>query len=237
MMQSEGKRWIELFHQRETLEGTKIVRLLKHLATSQYVLNANYQQLYNLIISYEQDLFIWAVENRPRLGAFQKEFLRLLHNYLASIFSLIEHTRKFCKDLNNQEFEKNYRIELKELKINNCIRFLKDLRTYTQHYKLPFVSATFSFKATSPKKGTVKQKLILHKNGLLEWEKWSSESKEYMKKYGEKIDLKLIVSQYQQLITRFYKHVYKRVIELYSEEIQEFLKIESELIKLQKSQS
>ena len=118
-------------------------------------------------------------------------------------------------------------------------KIFKRFATYTQHYKLPLVSATFSLKAANAKKGKVilEQRLILHKNDLLEWKGWPSESKEYIKKYEEKIDLKLIIGEYQELITRFYKHLYKRVIKLYPEQIKEFFKIESELRKLQEGQS
>lgn len=239
MTQSEGKKWIDLFHQRQKLEGTKIFGLIRHLATSQYVLNGNYQELHNLIISYEQNSSILAVQNRLKLEAFHKEFLRLLHNYLASIFSLIEHTRKFCKELNNQELDENYQVDLENLKTNNCIRFLKDLRTYTQHWKLPFVSATFSMKVanTGNRKATIQQKLILHKNDLLEWKGWSQESKKCMEIYEEKIDLKLIIDEYQELIASFHKRLRKKVVELYSKQIKEFFEIESDLRKLQEHKS
>ncbi len=237
MVQSQGERWIDLFHRREKSEGTRIFGLVRHLATSHYVLNGNYKELHNLIMQYERDPYIWAIENRPKLQACQKEFLRLLHNYLASVYSLIEHTRKFCKELNNQELEEDYQTDLEKLIANNCVGFLKDLRTYTHHCRLPFVSATFSWKAQNGKKGKgiIRQKLILDKKDLLRWRSWSSKSKEYVEATEGEIDLKLTIGRYQGLIAAFYKCLYRRVIKSYSEQIKKFLEIESEMRTLQES--
>jgi len=232
----DGKSWIELAKKRDKLEGTRIIGLIKHFATSQYTFNRNYNELIALINSYESDLDIWALKNRQKLEGLQREFLRLIHNFLSSIFSLVEHTYAFRKDLDNQELNKFYDEKLKELRLNECITFLKDLRTYTQHYKLPFVSAKLSFTATNPKKGegVSEQKLILDKDNLLKWERWNSSSKKYLKKQDKEIDIKNIVEEYHSLIKTFYDQFYNKTAKLYEKEIMELFKLEKEMFELQK---
>lgn len=234
-MSEEGKSWIDLAEKRDQLEGTKIIRLIEHLATSQYTLNRNYHELMGLINSYESDWKIWAVENRPELEALQREFLRLLHNFLSSIFSLVEHTYAFRKDLDNSELDSFYNEKLKELRVNECIIFLKDLRIFTQHYKLPFVTAILSFKATNSKKGEgiSEQKLILDKDNLLKWTRWSSTSKAFLDAQDKEIDVKKIIEEYQALIKNFYDQFYNKAAKLYEKEIMELFNLEKEMYELQ----
>jgi len=58
---------IELFEKREKLEGTRIYRMILGLADSQYIVNQNYQELYQTISEYEKNgLILMAVENRQK---------------------------------------------------------------------------------------------------------------------------------------------------------------------------
>ncbi len=230
-----GQSWVELAKQRDKLVGTEIVGKIKHLATSQYALNINHNDLLSLINSYEADWKIWALENRPKLEALQREFLRLLHNYLSSIFSLIEHTYAFRKDLNNLELDRFYDEKLKELRVNESITFLKDLRTFTQHYKLPFVTARLSFTATNPARGEgiSEQKLILDKNNLISWDRWCADSKTFLNKQEKEINIKILIKEYQKLIEDFYDLFYNKVATLYEKEIMELFNIEKEMFSLQ----
>jgi hypothetical protein len=55
---NNGKKYIELLDAREKLEGTRIFRMLLNLATSQYAVNRNYQELSSAINKCESDLEI-----------------------------------------------------------------------------------------------------------------------------------------------------------------------------------
>lgn len=234
MKENKGKSWVELFHKRESLRGTEIVRMMKHLALSQYILNRNYQELYNVINSYEKDQSIWHVKNRPKLEALQKEFLRQLHNYLASILSLIDHTRAFCKNLDNQQFSKDNDEKIENIKNNKSAKFLKDLRNYTQHHELPSVFATVEVTKSDVDGEKEEKKFTLKIQDLLKWDNWSSLSQTFIEEHQKEIDLKTVIEEYQKLITKFYQWFYKRVVELNSEEIEELRKVESEMYKLEK---
>lgn len=204
------------------------------LGDAQYILNANYKAVLKAINIYEQDNTIAYVDNRSKLNWLLREFLRVFHNYLSSVFTLIEHTYVFRKKLDNKQLDMKCEEEVKKLKANECVVFLKDLRTYTQHCGLPLISANFSFKKSdSDNTASFIQKLLLKKESMLEWRNWSPTSRRYIEKQQEDIELKNVASEYQRLITEFYGKFFKHVSSLYVNEINECLKIESEMLKIQ----
>jgi hypothetical protein len=227
----KGKRFLALLKKREKLEGTKIYYMLYHLATSLYIVGRNYQELSSAISGYEKDLSIWDVKNRAQLDAFLREFRRLMQNYLSSIYSLIEHTQTFRRDLNRYELNRDYSLKLKVLLRNNCVGFVRDLRTYSQHIRLPFIEASLSFDSRKTGAEKLKQRILLEKKELVKWKYWHKVSKKYISSHKE-IDLKVVLSEYQGLIKGFYEWFYKTVGGLYSRELREFAKLESELASL-----
>jgi len=205
--------------------------MLYNLATSEYVVNRNYQELSSAISKYEKDLSIWDVKKRPQLDAFLREFRRLMQNYLSSTYSLIEHTIKCRRELNHASLNHDYSLKLKALRTNRCVKFVKDLRAYSQHIKLPLVVASLSFDAQKVGAEKLQLKIIIEKKELVKWRKWHRLSKKYIGSQKE-IEPKIIFSEYQVLIRDFYKWFYKSVGELYSKELQEFARFERELAKL-----
>ncbi len=233
----DGKKWFELVNKMESSKGYEILQKERHLLISNYVFHKNAKDLANLIKKYEKDLSIWDINNRMKLEEMQHEFLRLLHNYLSSAFSLVEHTYVFKDKLKNIEFTKFYEENSENFKIDEVLNFIKDLRRYAQHYKLPFSSAVLSFKASDKKdeKGTSKQELLLPLNELLQWERWSSPSKSFLKKQSKNINLKDVIAEHYGKISKFYKKIYEKINVLYKREIEECTNIEKEIFKLQET--
>src|SRR5436309_1126101 len=95
---AESENPLALMKQIETTEGWKVrQRILIH-SISYHVFTGNYEELRRVLEAYHNPDFalpLWAVSNRPKLDLFQKEIVRLLHNYVASAKTLVEHTRKF----------------------------------------------------------------------------------------------------------------------------------------------
>ncbi len=231
----DGKKWLELVKKLDKLEGNEILQKIKHLSISQYTLNKNFDDVVKIIHSYETDLSIWSVENRGKLDAFQIEFLRLLHNYISSAYSLREHTRIFKKDLDNTEFTSFYDKERNKLSNDEIIAFRKDLRSYTQHYKLPISNVSLKFTKNKVGKGGLsEQKLFLNKESLLLWKGWGNLSKQYLKKQSKKIDIKDFLHQHHAKVEGFYRRLYDKVSSIYKKEISEYLKLEKEILELQR---
>lgn len=158
------------------------------------------------------------------------ELARLLHNYLAGIYTLIEHTRNIYRKITNDKsyLKKNYDDKLSILLKNRCIVFLKDLRQYIQHNKVPIFFYMTTLKKTSNirmknldlykskdinyvRKHESNGQIILDKNYLLNWDKWSSVSKEYLNDSKKNINILKIIRKYQSLINDFYKWFLKRL--------------------------
>ena len=49
MKREDGEKNLNLIEKRESLEGTRIFRMLLNLATSQYAVNRNYQELIKVL--------------------------------------------------------------------------------------------------------------------------------------------------------------------------------------------
>jgi hypothetical protein len=225
-MANNSKRYVELLKRREKIEGTKIVKMLLNLSTSQYVANENYKELHSLIIKLETDLQIWDVKKRAIFESLLWELSRRFQNYLSSIYSLIMHTCHFCDELGNNELKKIYSKEVAKLRSYDCVLFVRDLRTFSQHIGLPLVAGQISMSQTQ-----YSQRIILQKEELLKWSKWHSVSRKYIKSKGE-IDIRPLLEEYQFLNSNFYDWFHRKVSLLYEKQLSEFKDLESELAKL-----
>lgn len=231
MGKDDGRRLADLMDKREHHEGTKVFQMLLNLATSQYAVNRNYQELSTALTSYEHNLEIWNVKNRAILNAFLRELSRLLHNYLSSTFSLIRHNVKLCKDLGCSVLDSEYLEKIDALDKNENFAFIKDLRTFAQHIGIPLLEAKFSFKRDEANRSQLKQNIMLDTETLSKWKKWQKASKDYIRNQKE-IDLRIALDGYQSQVKTFYEWFYMRVGELYSRELKEFEEIDAEIGKL-----
>ncbi len=229
-----GKKFIELFEKREKHEGTRIFRMLLNLSTSNYALNRNNKDLMSAISFYEQHIIeIWDIKKRDKFQAFLWELSRLFQNYLSSYYSLIKHTEQFCRESKCVELSKEYSERVKIIRIDDFVRFVYDLRTFSQHFGLPLFAAQLSLKAEKNEKAKgIEQRILLQKKELLKWKSWSGYSKNYINS-NENIDLKLVMIEHYSLIKTFYQWFYKKVRELFAKPLQEYTEIESQIAALQ----
>lgn len=105
-MSSLGLEIRKLDEQLRATEGWRIRSKLEVFSISIYTFEKNNKELVNLLNQYETDsnlaLKISSFSNRETFEAFLTEIIRLLHNYLASAMTLVDHTRKLFRD----EYEK-----------------------------------------------------------------------------------------------------------------------------------
>jgi hypothetical protein len=222
------ERLFLLTDEKELLQGTKIVIMIRALKSSYYMVNRNYQELCNLISKYEES-DISEIFKDKGFANFFKELSRLVHNYLSSTFSLIRHASRIQKKLtklNHSTLQEEYNREVSALQSNDCYWFINDLRVITQHVELPILNAFFSREIDWQK---AKQSIILDRKSLL-LEVKDARSKRYVNT-NQKIDLKVALKQYQALVKGFYKWFFPRVGKLYSKELKEYNTNEREINK------
>jgi len=228
-MNGNVEELLNLIEKRDDTEGSKIISKLKRLGRSVYVVNKNYNELREHIEEYEGDLSIWDVKNRSKLQDTLKEFIRLFHNYTASVLSLRDHTYALKDSLDNEELNREYKEQIGNFK--KLASFFMDLRQYIQHRRLPLVNATLDITVpkTDEEKGYAIHWLTLNKQELMDWGRLSSDSKDYLKKGNEEIDLKSSLEDYHNSLHDFYIWFFHKVGELYSTEIEECLGIDQEV--------
>lgn len=180
---------------------------MRGIESSLYVFEHNYLQLKKLLDVYmdkEKALTLWS--NPGIQDSFHLEVMRLLHNYVASVKSLVDHTRMLYRQ---QYGEKNsfpeYVDEVnKRFAQNPLAQFIEDLREYCLHYKHLPIASSFNYVQEPPKEDFC---IILDREALKKYSRWSSFSKAYLKMQKKDINLTNLITQYYNLVIEFHKWI------------------------------
>jgi len=180
---SKGRRILELNKEIEQLPGYKLYyQDLKGLDISLYIFNRNYTDLSNVITFITTDrrgAILHTVENRAKLEELGYDVICRIHNYVAAVVSLLEHTRNLYKKLyggNNLFPEYQERIDI-DFKYDPLSKFVKDLRRYFQHYKSPIIM----FRTTVDSNGSTIRNISIPLDNLLAFKDWSEPAQKYLR--------------------------------------------------------
>lgn len=204
-------------------EGWKIFQKIDSLKLSFSIFQTNYQELDKLLKAYSTNydlvISLMDVKNRQGQDAYYKEVTRLLHNFLSSVKSLVDHTRVFCEmEYKENDFLAIYRAKVQEeFASKPLVKFVQDLRNYALHKKLPIAGSQFNFSVHS---GT-SHYITLDINDLRDWDKWSAKSKEYIAGLKGTTNLKDIVDDYFQTTVSFYSWFGDSQAEIHQKELGE----------------
>lgn len=93
------------------------------------------------------------------------------------------------------------------------VMFVQKLRDYVLHYRMPDVASVMEFGESAEGGGSqsVKIKLCLNKEELLEWGSWNSKAIGFLKSAKSKLDLVAIIDAYHDKVIRFYGWYYERL--------------------------
>lgn len=229
----------EKFHslQRKLLgcAGYKIHRYVRALDQSTYIFERNYAELVGALKTFQRPdaiMVFWAEKNRGKLQAFQIEISRLLHNFLASVKSLVEHTRillvqELYKD---NRFKDEIRARIKsQFDDSDLSHFVQDLRNYILHKGLPMTAAQLQFTKDAP---NFDSSIQLDIDALREWDRWSKPSMKHLNSLGKTSSLFEITESYSNLALSFNKWIKHRQEELHKNEFEEMNAIKTEYEKL-----
>lgn len=152
------------------------------------------------------------------------EATRRLYNYISSISSLADHTRNLLKDYERSDFEAEYLARLSHVIELNEFAFLKDLRNYASHYKIPsigYIIGTMNIlgrnEAFLP---------VIYTGDLFDYDNWSNGSKQYMKDNFPEIELIPLVNKYAQAINELYIWIFDQFNSIHAKDVKD-----SEVIK------
>jgi len=207
-----------------------LISRIKTFGLSLNIFQANYKELNNAALLYcknPKSLLLLAPKNRFKLATYQKEIIRLLHNYIASAISLIDHARILYNELykTNNLFP-DYPIEIKKRFAENPLAiFVVSLRQYILHFKNPIIRTGMHLTPNS-----FSAPLTLSRRNLEEFSGWKPKAKEFLNTQGDSVDLLKLIDEYYNLVMDFYKWFFRRQQEIHSEQ---FKKVETKQKELQ----
>ncbi len=201
-----GGRALELITLMNESAGYAVVGRIQSLSLSTYKSDRNFAELdalFDQLLDPVAGTELMALANRDLLSLAQAEISRRLHNVVAAAQSLIDHTRRLGRQLYAGAEEKrlDYERRVKEAFATDPLsRFVVGLRQYCQHYQLPFVGFTWRFTQTAST-----HEFSLNRDGLLEFDSWTTEAKAYLDSHGDKIDFRAAISEYRDKVVAFYQ--------------------------------
>lgn len=165
-------------------------------------------------------LQLWDVQNRELLDQIQLQMLRLLHNFVASAFSLIDHSRVFCEgNYRDAGVFRDYEAEVSHrFKKDPFAQFVVGLRKYCQHCAVPSIFSELSVQLDEGKQVSEEHKIYLDRDSLLKFDVWSAAGKDYLRSAPKNIDLLGIVVGYEQKVVEFYQWVDSRLKEIHADD-------------------
>jgi hypothetical protein len=180
--------------------GQRIVDAIESLSQPvTLILLPNGKQLDDLLSTFPynaQGELLFDANRRELMDSYLGEVLRLTHNLVASVGTVIDHTRGILKEswparesLVRVEFER----ERSAFTQDGRLMLVQGLRNYVLHYRLPSMLGRLQ--------GTAEEmhgSVLLSTKALLEWSHWSAASKLYLRRAGEDISLRSLVQDYVQ---------------------------------------
>jgi hypothetical protein len=235
--------WDKCFESFQQSREMEIYRNIEALQLSFRIFSDNFQELKQGLKHLQDPIFCLTKYNhdqKKNINDLLDVSIRLFHNFLASAFTLIEHTRVIINRLYaNHSFKDNYQDKLKENIISSPIHgFVKGLRIYTQHYVLPNLSLETSFA-----KGGLCHKVKMDIEDFKKWEKYkllkpyiethkinvNVENLELFSERYKSLYIESIADEYYFLIQEFYDWLIEQQKSIHQADLIKLRQMEKEL--------
>ena len=147
---------------------------------------------------------IQMMQNRSWVEPYLVEVTRTLHNFVASAFTLVDTTRVVYRELyepNKLLSEYQGELDNRFIKDGTC-QFVKDLRQYCQHYRLPLLAVNVGFIVQS-QDGLIHWGVPISRKQIEVWTRWSATSKKFIGGFEEEINLEAVMRQYRDKVIAF----------------------------------
>jgi hypothetical protein len=153
---------------------------------------------------------------------FHEEIVRLMHNFLASVKTLVDHTRNLVRDLwgKDSDFEKGDYAEAKKryLTSHGTIIFMQELRNYALHYqRIPVGTSTLQ-----QPDGTLDNVTFLDTAVLLEWHGWRKSIRESLIHRRIPIPVRVVVDEYMSRANDLYDWFHAATLNQHADSLREY---------------
>lgn len=193
----------------EALPGAQLKRDLDALNRCSYIIGENGKELAAHVAGFlNSQQHVSDVSDR-----YVNELVRLLHNYLASVTSLIDAQRVVMRHRwpttnkdEKSEFEtKDYAEQLAATFETGEAEFMVKLRNYCTHYSVPLPSLGTTIRWENGGPVVQVNTLQLDRDLLLRWDKWGAPAKTYLGGQEASFDLAPIIESYMKSVREFYE--------------------------------
>lgn len=202
---------------------------LQHFVSSQYIFHINFNELERWLLHMidSSNLTVPTVLINPEfMDRARLEATRLLHNFLASAKTLVDHSLVFYRQMYEAENRfPDYQGRVKEEFLEDPLtQFIQRFRQYSQHYKSPNIGVSEKMS-----NGEFTRSVYLQKSDLLKFDGWNATAKKYMEGIaGADIDILAVMRAYRDKIQNFYKWFSERQKEIHADELDRLEKKESQ---------
>lgn len=231
----QGKYILSLMHQLDNSPEFALFIQMEALRSSRRIFGGNYRELTDLLGILENPMVAIPLRDAKRRAISRSALeivTRLLHNFIASAKTLIDHTRTHMHSLyEGHPFLEEYEARVEARFASSPVqRFVQDLRNYTQHYKLPLTGSSFSWDSAQGLNITY----FADTEELAKWDKWSPEGRQYLDAFQKILPLRQLASDYLSLVDEFYKWIDKREREVNSEKLERLRQMQKRIASLTK---
>lgn len=185
-------------------KGWQVINRIGTLNEMYYILVENYRELMHEILRIQK-------ASQPFIELFDnKKLNRYIFNFFASTSALTDSCRKAMNFYKNTDLKIKYEIK-KELffKKNQTAFFIKDFRNYLTHFSIEFPLLSKS------------GEIAFSTQDLLQYKKWRSLSKEFIRQNDCEIVLKPLCEEYFRTLETFYMWLYAELKEYHKEDLKE----------------
>lgn len=199
------REWIE------ASEGARIGRVMNTLDRSRKIFTGNHAELAR-VLEWFRDSELAAGDVRDELQTVLDGVDRCLHNYVASVKSLVDHTRAVVdREYSTGSFRRGYDERVGYFKQLPAARFVQQLREYVLHNRLPMTRARVRFTVGVGFDNSV----ALGVQRLLEWENWCPPAREYLQAAGDHLRLTDPVDQYAAAVEELYSWMHDEQLRIH----------------------
>jgi len=236
--EDRGQKIVDLYEKLTSMPEYKVLEKIKSLEMSKYVFQSNYSDLNKLLtarVDVNKIRGLREADRRLQKTATLFEITRLLHNFVASVQSFIQHTRILYREIYRKtEIFPEYQSELeRRFTKSPLVQFVEDLRDYCLHFQAPPVCSSLYWSQINAVYNTG---VKLDTNELSKYSKWSPAGKKYLANQSNPIDLLSVVDEYYALVMDFCNWFQSRQKEIHSAEIARINALEEEIQSLLKQE-
>jgi hypothetical protein len=164
-------------------------------------------------------LEFWSRHLNIEPTAILREPSRRMHNWLASVKTLVDHSRSHIERVyKRHSFCEEYHNKVEGVfGSSDLLHFVQDLRNFNLHFALPVsrVELNLNFADANLPKPTGLN-FQLSRDELLKWNRWTQQGRRFLMAQTPKITMTTIITQYMALVEPFYQWLASKEVEMFN---------------------